>query len=231
MKISIITTTHNSASTIRDTLDSIFAQTYQDWELIIEDGLSQDNTLSIIREYEQKSNGRIHVYSEKDEGLYDAMNRGIRHSTGEIIGVLNSDDFYYDEYVLEDINRAMEGQKKGAYMHGWHPAHPTFYARRECYNKYKGFNTKYAISADFELMLRFIEKGQIRNAYLDRYFVKMRMGGESTGSIRNIIKGNRNILRALRDNGFKPSRFYLIKRLIPKAWDMLKYKLKNILHK
>ena len=80
-------------------------------------------------------------------------------------------------------------------------------------------------------MLRFIEKGQIRNAYLDRYFVKMRMGGESTGSIRNIIKGNRNILRALRDNGFKPSRFYLIKRLIPKAWDMLKYKLKNILHK
>ena len=110
MKISIITTTHNSASTIRDTLDSIFAQTYQDWELIIEDGLSQDNTLSIIREYEQKSNGRIHVYSEKDEGLYDAMNRGIRHSTGEIIGVLNSDDFYYDEYVLEDINRAMEGQ-------------------------------------------------------------------------------------------------------------------------
>ena len=260
MKISIITTTHNSASTIRDTLDSIFAQTYQDWELIIEDGLSQDNTLSIIREYEQKSNGRIHVYSEKDEGLYDAMNRGIRHSTGEIIGVLNSDDFYYDEYVLEDINRAMEGQpvdciygnlkyvsakdkniteriwkgsqyKKGAYMHGWHPAHPTFYARRECYEKHKGFNTKYAISADFELMLRFIEKGQIRNVYLDRYFVKMRMGGESTGSIRNIIKGNRNILRALRDNGFKPSRFYLIKRLIPKAWDMLKYKLKNILHK
>jgi hypothetical protein len=80
-------------------------------------------------------------------------------------------------------------------------------------------------------MLRFIEKGQIRNAYLDRYFVKMRMGGESTKSIHNIITGNKNILRAIRDNGFKPVRFYLIRRLIPKAWDMLKFKLETLLHR
>ena len=181
-------------------------------------------------------------------------------ASGDVIGVLNSDDFYHDERVVEDIVNAFEQKNVdciygnlvfideknknntlriwkgsqhecGAFLRGWHPAHPTFYAKRIWFERFGGFNLQYAISADFELLLRFIEKGQIRTAYLDRYFVKMRMGGESTGSIRNIIKGNRNILRALRDNGFKPSRFYLIKRLIPKAWDMLKYKLKNILHK
>lgn len=257
MKISIITATYNSAATVRDTIESVLRQTYQDWELIIEDGLSKDDTLSIVREYESLSGGRIHVYSEKDNGLYDAMNRGIARATGDVIGILNSDDSYYDEYVLEDINKAMEGQpvdciygnlkyvhprnrqrvmriwkgsqhQKGAYLRGWHPAHPTFYARRECYEKLGGYNTSFAISADFELMLRFVEKGQIRNAYLDRYFVKMRMGGESTRSIHNIITGNRNILRALRDNGFKPSKSFLIRRLIPKLWNRLKLRIHSV---
>ena len=260
MKISIITATYNSDTTVRDTLESILRQTHQDWEIIIEDGGSNDDTLAIVREYEPQCNGKMRIFSEKDEGLYDAMNRGIARATGDVIGILNSDDFYHDERVVEDIVNAFEQKNVdciygnlvfideknknntlriwkgtqhecGAFLRGWHPAHPTFYAKRIWFERFGGFNLQYAISADFELMLRFIEKGQIRNAYLDRYFVKMRMGGESTGSIRNIIKGNRNILRALRDNGFKPSRFYLIKRLIPKAWDMLKYKLKNILHK
>lgn len=260
MKISIITATYNSAATVRDTLESVMRQTYQDWELIIEDGASQDDTLAIVREYEARSNGRIHVYSEQDNGLYVAMNRGIAHATGEVIGVLNSDDFYYDEYVLEDINQALNGHpidciygnlvyvlpnhkgcveriwkgsqhQKGAYMKGWHPAHPTFYARRECYEKWGGFNPKYEISADFELMLRFLEVAGFRNQYVNRYFVKMRMGGESTGSIHNIITGNKNIIRALHDNGFKPSRTFLLRRLMPKAWNMLKYKIKNIIRK
>lgn len=245
MKLSIVTTTSNSAATIRDTLESVLSQTHQDWELIIEDGLSRDDTLSIVQEYEQQSGGRIRVFSEKDEGLYDAMNRGIARATGDVIGILNSDDFYYDEHVLEDINQAMDSQpvdciygdlkyvsaknkhrvvriwkgsqhKKGTYLHGWHPAHPTFYARRECYERLGAFNTKYAVSADFELMLRFIEVAGMRNRYIHRYFVKMRMGGESNGSLRNIIRGNRNILRAMRENGLKPSPLFILRRMTPK---------------
>ena len=105
------------------------------------------------------------------------------------------------------------------------------YLKSIWFERFGAFKLQYAVSADFELMLRFIEKGQIRNAYLDRYFVKMRMGGESTKSIHNIITGNKNILRAIRDNGFKPVRFYLIRRLIPKAWDMLKFKLETLLRR
>lgn len=245
MKISIITPTYNSAATIHDTLESVMRQTHQDWELIIEDGASEDDTLAIVREYEARCNGRIRIYSEKDNGLYAAMNRGILHATGEVIGILNSDDFFYDDHVLENINRVMDGQpvdciygdlmyvsarnkhrvvriwkgsqhKKGAYLHGWHPAHPTFYARRECYEKLGGFNTSLAISADFELMLRFIEVAGLRNRYIPRYFVMMRMGGESNGNLRNIIRGNRNILRAMRANGFKPSPLFFIRRMLPK---------------
>lgn len=254
MRISIITATYNSAATVRDTIESVLRQTHQDWELIIEDGVSKDNTLAIVREYEPQCKGSMRIFSEKDEGLYDAMNRGIARATGDVIGILNSDDFYHDEHVLEDINQAMEGQQvdcvygdlkfvqadntdrvvriwkgsqyqSGAFLKGWHPAHPTFYARRECFEKYGAFNLDYAVSADFELMLRFMEKEQIPNAYLDRYFVKMRMGGESTGTINNIVKGNRNILKAFQANGLKPSRFYLIRRLMPKVVCVLKQKL------
>ena len=255
MKISIITATYNSAKTLRDTLDSILGQTYKDIESIIVDGASTDDTMSIVRQYEPRFGGRMRWVSEPDRGIYDAMNKGLQMATGDVIGVLNSDDFYYDERVVEDI-AATFSQKDvdcvygnlvyinednktsvlriwksrqyqcGDFLKGWHPAHPTFYAKRSCYEKHGGFNLNYAVSADFELMLRFIEKGQIRNAYVDRYFVKMRMGGESTGSIRNIITGNRNILRALRDNGFKPSRYYLVRRLIPKLWNMFKLKIR-----
>ena len=250
MKISIVTTTSNSAATIRDTLESVLSQTHQDWELIIEDGLSRDDTLSIVREFESRCGDRMRIFSEKDEGLYDAMNRGIARATGDVVGILNSDDFYYDESVLEDINRAMEGQpvdciygdlkyvsaknkhrvvriwkgsqhKEGAYLHGWHPAHPTFYARRECYDKLGVFNTSLEVSADFELMLRFIEVAGLRNRYIHRYFVKMRMGGESNGNLRNIIRGNRNILRAMRENGLKPAPLFILRRMIPKLWSTI----------
>lgn len=254
MKISIITATFNSAATVRDTLESILRQTHQDWELIIEDGLSKDETLSIVKEYEPMCKGRLRIFSEKDNGLYDAMNRGIARATGDVIGILNSDDIYFDENVLTEINNAMENKsvdciygnlmfveadnkdktvrlwkgsqhEKGAFLRGWHPAHPTFYARRECYEMLGSFNTKYAVSADFELMLRFIEVAGLRNLYINRYFVRMRMGGESTKSLRNIIRGNRSILEALRDNGFKPSPLFLVRRLLPKFLDAVKRKV------
>lgn len=254
MKISIITATFNSAATVRDTLESILRQTHQDWELIIEDGLSKDETLSIVKEYEPRCKGRLRIFSEKDNGLYDAMNRGIARATGDVIGILNSDDIYFDENVLTEINNAMENKsvdciygnlmfveadntdrtvrlwkgsqhEKGAFLRGWHPAHPTFYARRECYEMLGSFNTKYAVSADFELMLRFIEVVGLRNQYINRYFVRMRMGGESTKSLRNIIRGNRSILEALRDNGFSPSPLFLVRRLLPKFLDVVKRKI------
>ncbi len=260
MKISIITATYNSESTLRNTLESILSQTYKDIECIVVDGCSKDKTLDIVREYEARFKGRLRWISEPDKGIYDAMNKGIQMASGDVVGVLNSDDFYYDERVVEDIAHAFEQKgvdciygnlvfvdekntdktlriwkgsqhECGAFLKGWHPAHPTFYVKRKWFEKLGAFNLNYAVSADFELMLRFLEKGQIRNAYLDRYFVKMRMGGESTGSVRNIIKGNKNILRAIRDNGFKPSRFYLVHRLIPKAWNMIKYKIKNTIRK
>ncbi len=251
MKISIITTTCNSAATISDTLESVLSQTHKDWELIIQDGLSQDETLSVVRRYEPLFGEKMRIFSEKDEGLYDAMNRGISRATGDVVGILNSDDFYFDNHVLEDINKAMEDQpvdciygdlvyvmpnnknrivriwkgsqyQKGAYQYGWHPAHPTFYARRECYDKYGVFNTNIAVSADFELMLRFIEVANLRNQYIHRYFVKMRMGGESNGSLRNIIRGNRNILRAMRENGLKPSPLFMPYRIMPKLWNIIR---------
>lgn len=260
MKISVITATYNSEKTLRDTLNSILAQTYPDIESIIVDGASKDGTMDIVREYEPRFQGRMRWISEPDKGIYDAMNKGIQMATGDVIGVLNSDDFYHDERVVEDIANAFEQKNVdciygnlvfidvknknntlriwkgsqhecGAFLRGWHPAHPTFYAKRIWFERFGGFKLQYAVSADFELMLRFIEKGQIRNAYLDRYFVKMRMGGESTKNIHNIITGNKNILRAISDNGFKPSRFYLMRRLIPKAWDMLKLKIENKLRK
>ena len=257
MKISVITATYNSAETVRDTIESVLRQTHQDWELIIEDGVSKDNTLAIVREYEPLCQGRMRIFSEKDDGLYDAMNRGIARATGDVIGILNSDDFYHDEFVLEDVNNAMEGQpvdcvygdlkfvqanntkrvmriwkgsqhENGAFLRGWHPAHPTFYARRECFDKLGGFNTSYAISADFDLMLRFIEVAGLRNHYIHRYFINMRMGGQSTGSLRNIIRGNIGILRALRENGFHPSTFIIVRRMLPKIWATIMGKLRLI---
>lgn len=255
MKFSIITATYNSAATLADTLDSILRQTHQDYEVIIQDGVSTDNTLDIAHCYEQRFGGRLRIFSEKDNGLYDAMNRGISHATGDVIGILNSDDFYADNEVLHIIHSTMTTEQvdciygnlkyvrhndtskvtrtwtgsqftPGAFQRGWHPAHPTFYAKRECFSKYGGFDTSFAVSADFELMLRFIEKHRITNRYIDHCFVIMREGGESNGKLSNIIKGNKNIIRAFRKNDISVSMLYPVKRLLPKVLE----RLRNTLH-
>ena len=222
MKISLITVTYNSGKTLSCTIESVLSQSCSNIEYIIVDGASKDNTVSIIKEYEPKFNGRMKWISERDKGLYDAMNKGIRMATGDVVGILNSDDLFMDDKVLADVAAAFDGQTdaifgnlyfvnqedvnqivrvwKGSsyksFKSGWHPAHPTFYVRKEVYEKYGGFDTTFDVSADFELMLRLIEKNGIYTKYLDRYMVRMRMGGESTGSIKNIIRGNKNIFRA-----------------------------------
>ena len=251
MKFSIITATYNSAATLADTLDSILRQTHQDYEVIIQDGVSTDNTLDIAHSYEERFGDRLRIFSEKDHGLYDAMNRGISHATGDVIGILNSDDFYADDKVLERINEAFvhddidctyadlvyvmyadttqvvrrwHGSQytAGGFARGWHPAHPTFYVKRECLSKYGAFDTSFAVSADFELMLRLIEKHGIKSRYLPYCLVVMREGGESNGTLRNVIRGNCNIMRAFRKNGIKVSIFYPIKRLLPKVAERIR---------
>lgn len=252
MKISIVTATFNSGATLRDTLESVLGQSHQDYEILIIDGGSTDNTKMIVDEYLPKFGDRLKWYSGKDKGLYDAMNKGISRATGNVVGILNSDDYYADREVLgkiadniRDVDavygnldfvdcndtskvvRQWVGSqyKPGAFKKGWHPAHPTFYARKECYDRLGGFDISFDVSADFELMLRFLEGGKLSSRYVPHTFVKMRMGGESTGSISKIIEGNKNVLRAFRKNGFKVPRFYLIRRLAPKALNMVKNKL------
>lgn len=251
MVVSIITIAFNSAQTIRDTITSVLSQSYSNIEYIIIDGASNDATVQIVREYEPLFNGRLKWVSEPDEGLYDAMNKGVKMATGDVIGILNSDDLLYDSNVLRDIAlafdentdalfgnlyfvksddvhcivRAWKGSTYSSFKKGWHPAHPTFYVRREVYEKYGVFDTSFDVSADFELMLRFIEKNRIRTKYLDRYMVKMRIGGESTRNIANIVKGNRNIIRAFRKNDIQVSWVYPVYRLFPKVVSLLRYKL------
>ena len=255
MKISIITATFNSGATVRDTLDSVLKQNYTNYELIIKDGGSKDNTMEICREYEQAFEGRLRIISCPDKGIYDAMNQGIKAATGDVVGILNSDDLYIDENILGDIASAFERNDvgcvygnlyfvdaeytnkvtrrwigsqhyKGAFQKGWHPAHPTFYAKREYYEVFGGFDTTFDVSADFELMLRFIEKNEIKSLYMDRYFIRMRIGGESTGSLSKIITGNRNVLRAFKKNGIEVSALYPMRRILPKIKDRVMVMLK-----
>ena len=252
MKITIITITYNSAKTVRDTLESVKSQKFNgELEYIVVDGVSSDGTQDIIAEYKDVVTKFI---SEPDKGIYDAMNKGIRLATGDVVGILNSDDIFYDNNVLETIANTFEQNdcdsvfgnlqfvkendlntvvriwkgspyKKGAFLKGWHPAHPTFYVKRSIYEKYGLFDISLDVSADFELMLRFIEKYSITAFYVDCNIVKMRMGGESTGSISKIIQGNKNILRGFKKNNLKPYPFYTLRRLLPKVVSVIKNKI------
>ena len=252
MKISVITATFNSGATLRDTLESVLLQTHNDIEYIIVDGKSKDNTLDIVREYEPRFRDRMRWISEPDKGIYDAMNKGISMATGDVIGILNSDDFYASSDILsiiaqkiEDVDvvygdldfvdciktqrvvRQWRGSQytPGSFLKGWHPAPPTFYVRRKYFDKLGGFDTSLDVSADFELMLRFIEKNRLSNKYVPLTFIKMRLGGESTGSLSKIIKGNKNILCAFKKNGYSVTPLYFIYRLLPKALNIIKNKL------
>ena len=246
--ISVITVSYNAVSTIEDTILSVINQTYTNIEYIIIDGGSADGTVGIIEKYVDRISYWV---SEPDKGIYDAMNKGIQMASGDIVGILNSDDLFFDSNVLGDIVQAFDSKIeavcgnlyfvkfddtdsivrtwKGSPYHsfnkGWHPAHPTFYVRRSVYQKYGIFDTSFSVSADFELMLRFIEKYRIRTKYLDRYMIKMRVGGESTRSLKNIFRGNKNIMRAFKKNDIPVSVFYPVRRLFPKALDMLKNKI------
>jgi glycosyltransferase involved in cell wall biosynthesis len=227
--VTIVTATYNSARTIHDTLTSVAAQDYPRIEHVIVDGLSTDDTLDIVRGYPHVSR----IISEKDAGIYDAMNKGIRHSAGDIIGLLNSDDFYISGDVISKVVEQMLRMEAKAlygdlvYVHpdqtnkiirtwiagkchprkflfGWMPPHPTFFVRREVYERYGVFNTALKSAADYELMLRFLYKEKVSVCYLPRVLVKMRAGGMSNASMRNRINANIEDREAWRVNRIRP---------------------------
>ena len=234
MKVSIITISYNSEETIEDTILSVINQNYENIEYNIIDGGSNDKTQEIINKY--KSN-ISNIISEKDRGIYDAMNKGVNISSGDIIGILNSDDIYLDNNVITDIvskikdndaiyadlvyvdrlnidkvNRYWKSgkYKKGAFLYGWMPPHPTFFVKRDCYNKYGLYNTTLQSASDYELMLRFIHKYKISLSYLPRVITKMRIGGVSNISLLNRYKANREDKMAWKINGIKSYFFTFI---------------------
>lgn len=247
-KISIITVCFNSSKTIEDTIQSVINQTYPNIEYIIVDGLSTDNTLEIVDKYKDKI---TKVVSEKDAGLYDAINKGIGLASGEIIANLNSDDFYIDNNVIADVVAKMQEEnndtlyadlyyvdevdtnkivrnwvsgtyKVGAFFKGWMPPHPTFFVRKNVYNKYGKFSLELKSAADYELMLRFIHKHKCSISYLQRAVIKMRVGGVSNASLKNRLKANREDKRAWEMNGLKPKPYTLILKPLSKLLQFVK---------
>jgi len=246
-KVSIITVCFNSAKTIEDTIKSVINQTYSNIEYIIIDGLSSDNTLKIINKYPDQI---TKVVSEKDKGLYDAINKGINLATGDIIANLNSDDFYIDNNVISDIVEKFEQEKsdtlytdlyyvdaidtnkikrfwksgeykKGLFFKGWMPPHPTFFVKSEVYKKYGIFNLELRSAADYEIMLRFIHRYECSVSYLPRVTVRMRIGGVSNSSLNNRIKANREDKKAWKINGLKPKSFTFILKPLSKVSQFL----------
>ena len=230
MKISLITVTFNSDLTLRDTIQSILNQTFSDIEYIIIDGLSKDNTVDIIRKYEPQFQGRLKWISERDNGLYDAMNKGIRMSTGDIVGIINSDDFYHRRDIISRVAEAFKNEETQAvygdvrfvnpdnlnrtvryyssrnfspnrFRYGFMPAHPTFFTYRKYFEKFGYYKIDYHIAADYELLIRFLYVHRLKSKYLSLDFMKMRTGGASTASIKSNILLNKEIVRACSENG------------------------------
>ena len=238
MKISIITATYNSGATLRDTMESVLRQTYCDFEYLIIDGASRDNTLDIVKSYEPKFGGKLRYVSEPDRGIYDAMNKGIAMAKGEVVGLLNSDDFYTSPDVLEQVAKVMADADIDAvygdvhYVHeghldkcvryytsrpfhrcwmrfGFMPAHPSFYCRRSVYERYGTFDLSYRVAADFENLLRLIFVHRIRTRYIAKDFVTMRTGGASSSGMQSHKQIMRDHLRALKQNHVYSNLFLL----------------------
>ena len=247
MKVSVITVVYNNVSTISSAIESVLGQTYRNIEFIIIDGGSTDGT------YEQILNYKEHIdvfVSEKDSGIYDAMNKGLSFATGDIISILNSDDIFSSRTIIEqvvmqfldsnvdgvfgdldyvhaqDITRVTRRWVSGDYKHGnflwgWMPPHPTFFVRKIVYDRHGFFNTSFKTAADYELMLRLIHVNKIRIKYIPKVLVKMRAGGVSNSSVRNRFKANIEDRLAWQVNGVKPYFFTLYWKPLRKVTQFL----------
>ena len=230
MKISIITVVWNNIKTINDTIDSVLSQTYKNIEYIVIDGGSTDGTLSVL---ESRRDQLSALVSEPDEGIYDAMNKGIKLAKGDVIGFLNSDDFYLNDKVISKVASEFERDifldasyanliyvdqtntskiiryfktgefKQGLFLKGWCPAHPTFFVRRSVYERNGNFDLNYHFASDVELMMRFLEIHKIKSLYIPEVMVKMRMGGVSNRNLKNIWLANKEIINSFHKNGLQ----------------------------
>lgn len=247
MKISIITVAFNAASTIKDTIESVLSQKDVDLEYIIIDGNSSDNTAEIVQSYGSKIH---HFVSEADKGIYDGMNKGVALATGDVVGILNADDIYANETVLqnvlakfetgvdavyanlvyvdtEDTNKVTrtwisKEYISGSFKKGWMPPHPTFFVKGEVYEKLGSYTLELKSAADYEFMLRVIHKHQIQLAYLNEIIVKMRVGGESNASFKNRIRANKEDRMAWKMNGLNPGVLTFIRKPLSKVGQFFK---------
>ena len=242
LKISIITVSFNSVITIRDTIESILSQDYKNIEYIIIDACSKDGTLDIIEEYKERISFFI---SESDNGIYDGMNKGIAAATGDIVGILNSDDFYPNSFVISNVARTFEKQacdavygdlvyvkffnidkiirywQSGQYTvkkvkNGWMLPHPTFFVKKHLYDKYGYYNTDLKTAADYQMILKLLYKYNIKVIYIPMILVNMRMGGASNSSIMNRIRANKEDGLAWTKNQLNKPMFVRIKKPLQK---------------
>jgi glycosyltransferase involved in cell wall biosynthesis len=247
MKISIITVVYNGREVIKDAIDSVLSQTYQNIEYIIIDGSSNDGTIEVVQRYGDKITKFV---SEPDNGLYDAMNKGILLASGDVIGILNSDDYYVDEFCISKVVNEFKTRKintlfsdlvyvmpdnlekivryydssnftPSKFAYGWMPAHPTFFVKKEVYEKYGMFRTDLKIAADFDLMVRFLYTHKITYHYMKEVLIKMRVGGVSTSFI-SIWINNIETLRVCRDNGIKTNMLKILSKYPSKILGLLK---------
>lgn len=244
MRFSVITVSFNSSATIRNTINSVLLQTYPNLEYIIIDGASSDGTQAIVRSFGNKISKFI---SEPDQGIYDAINKGISLASGDIIGILNSDDVFYNNTVIEKVAKVFKSQNPDAiygdvqfvddkgsvaryysskrfsprkFRYGFMPAHPSFYAKRELFEKFGYYKTDYEIAADYELLIRFLYVHKIKTRYLEMPFVSMLKGGISNKSIKSNIVLNREILRACKENGISTNYLFIYSKYFRKVFEL-----------
>lgn len=252
MKISVITVTFNSGATVGGTIKSVLKQKYLDYEYLVIDGGSKDNTVDIIKEYEPKFEGRMRWVSEKDKGMYDGINKGIRMATGDVVGIINSDDFYHRTDIFSIINNAFEDNKEiqaiygdvrfvnpdnlektvryyssknfkpWKFRWGWMPAHPTFFTYKENFEKYGYYQYDYHIAADYELLIRHLYTNHVPAKYVPVDFMKMRTGGRSTNGWKANVLLNKEIVRACKENGIWTCMPLLFMKYFVKVFELIK---------
>ena len=248
MKVSIITVTYNSSKTLTDTMEAVLRQSYDNIEYIVVDGASTDGTIDLIHQYEPRFKGRMRWISEPDCGIYDAMNKGIRMATGDIIGILNSDDYFTSNNVIEsivpyftdktldaiygDIHFIKDGQPdkcvryySSKHFHpfwlrfGFMPAHPSFYCRRKVYSEAGLYKTDYKIAADYEMMVRLFRVCKIKAKYLPLDFVTMRTGGASNHSVNSRLQLISEDVRSCRENRIYTNRIFISFKYLYKIFE------------
>ncbi len=250
MTISLITVCYNSSAYIRSAIESVLSQTYPDIEYILVDGGSTDATVAIIQGYEPCFEGRMRWVSEPDKGIYDAMNKGIRMATGEVVGILNSDDFYTDPDGIARMAQTFQSQNvdscfadvrfvhpenlektvryyssahfhPGKFRYGFMPAHPTFFVRKAFFEKYGYYQTDYKIAADYELLIRFLYTHKLSYAYIPTALIKMRTGGASTRSLKSNYILNKEIVRGCKENGIYTNLLILSLKYFRKVFELI----------